>query len=321
MKKYMIVAMVIGIMGCAEHIMAMDDSSAAAGPSEHALVLAYASIDEIDVYGDTQLHEAMRNGLVGRVQQLLDMNADPNLLDGQGRSPFSYACADELPQDLAALERRKELLSMLYKAGAYDRRLRVDLLSPIILETIFRIGVEDRIEQEKILLIGDLMKQYKWAAAVISVIKEYMKPVNTFLIQNHPMKFGIAERYAIQDASVQAECLFQGCHANDMLQVLKALYVGVDVKGVVQNRSSLFLQEAVRCSSEEIVTLLLDCKAHVNVQAEDGTTPLHIAARSGKGSMIWLLLQYGADRMLKDGQGRTATDIARELQNRHCSVS
>lgn len=42
----------------------------------------------------------------------------------------------------------------------------------------------------------------------------------------------------------------------------------------------------------------------------DGRTPLMLAAAAGAEGMVALLLELGADAALRDGEGRTAADLA-----------
>ncbi|MEX0676079.1 MAG: ankyrin repeat domain-containing protein, partial [Pirellulales bacterium] len=55
----------------------------------------------------------------------------------------------------------------------------------------------------------------------------------------------------------------------------------------------------------EILNLLLDKGANVNVRLSDGSTPLHLAARSGGLNTVRLLLGRGADPNATDNKGET----------------
>ena len=51
--------------------------------------------------------------------------------------------------------------------------------------------------------------------------------------------------------------------------------------------------------------LLLSHGAQPNVADEVGLTPLHLAVASGSIHLVYLLLCFGADCMLKDGRGHS----------------
>lgn len=57
---------------------------------------------------------------------------------------------------------------------------------------------------------------------------------------------------------------------------------------------------------------ILDLKiVNVNDTTRRGNTALHAAAESGQGSMVRLLLQYGADPVIRNKQGKSAADLSR----------
>lgn len=61
----------------------------------------------------------------------------------------------------------------------------------------------------------------------------------------------------------------------------------------------------------ETSKLLIDKKAIVNAPGTDGTTPLMMAAATGKAAIVNLLLQHGADPTMFNEKGETAADFAR----------
>lgn len=64
-----------------------------------------------------------------------------------------------------------------------------------------------------------------------------------------------------------------------------------------------------------IIRLLLQYKAPINDTADNGCTPLHVAAKWGEREVVELLLKEGAEKSLKDNKGRTAASIAHDSGN------
>jgi uncharacterized protein len=59
-----------------------------------------------------------------------------------------------------------------------------------------------------------------------------------------------------------------------------------------------------------IMSLLLDNNAYIDAESPNGTTPLMMAALYGSASSVKLLLEAGADPLLKNQQGLSAIDFA-----------
>lgn len=62
----------------------------------------------------------------------------------------------------------------------------------------------------------------------------------------------------------------------------------------------------------EIMTLLLDKYAYIDAASPNGTTPLMMAAHYGTPAAVKLLLEAGADPLLKNEQGLSAIDFAQK---------
>ena len=73
----------------------------------------------------------------------------------------------------------------------------------------------------------------------------------------------------------------------------------------------------------EVVELLLsldeDARAYVNAKDVDGLTPLHMAAYNGYLQVVELLIRSGAILNSKDNDGNTPLDVA--LANHHAKIA
>jgi len=73
------------------------------------------------------------------------------------------------------------------------------------------------------------------------------------------------------------------------------------------------LHYAAAAGSNEIVSLLLEHYAYIDAESPNRTTPIMMAARGGHILTVKLLLDEGADAMLKNDAGMTAIDFARSV--------
>jgi ankyrin repeat protein len=60
----------------------------------------------------------------------------------------------------------------------------------------------------------------------------------------------------------------------------------------------------------DVVKLLLDRGAKIDLQRSDGATALIVAAQNGHEEVIKILLERGADRGIKDNTGKTFLDYS-----------
>ncbi|RFU27471.1 hypothetical protein B7463_g8880, partial [Scytalidium lignicola] len=95
---------------------------------------------------------------------------------------------------------------------------------------------------------------------------------------------------------------------NNLLRLLERSAIAkVPTKGKRQKgKYGTSLQAAAFAGNAEVVRMLLDNGANINVRDEHGQTPLHRAAYQGHTAIVELLLSKGADINEADQQGRTA---------------
>lgn len=71
------------------------------------------------------------------------------------------------------------------------------------------------------------------------------------------------------------------------------------------------LHMAVSTGSDSIVRLLCNvANVDLDIQDSDKMTPLHLAAEMGRESAIHILIDAGADVLLRNNLGHTAADLA-----------
>ena len=98
--------------------------------------------------------------------------------------------------------------------------------------------------------------------------------------------------------------------------VRRLLDAGVDVNAHAGNELTPLMwaaghDEGVGAAAvDRVVDVLLTHGAALDATDNRGRTALMIAAALGDGSTVALLLQRGADRTLKDKDGKTALDLA-----------
>jgi uncharacterized protein len=74
------------------------------------------------------------------------------------------------------------------------------------------------------------------------------------------------------------------------------------------------LHYAATAANIELITLLLENHAYIDAESPNGSTPLMMAAQYGTASAVKLLLEEGADPLLKNQLGLTAIDFARRVE-------
>jgi len=65
-----------------------------------------------------------------------------------------------------------------------------------------------------------------------------------------------------------------------------------------------------RDQADDVLMMLLDAGADVNITSKVNKTPLMAAASTGRASIVQLLLDQGADPNIKDSEQKTALDVA-----------
>ncbi|XP_024394421.1 BTB/POZ domain and ankyrin repeat-containing protein NBCL isoform X2 [Physcomitrium patens] len=80
-------------------------------------------------------------------------------------------------------------------------------------------------------------------------------------------------------------------------------------EGLILDKAFALHYAVNNCSRKVVETLLKVGAANVNLQDQDGETPLHMAAKLGDPEMIALLLDHEANPLMQSVTGATAMDI------------
>ena len=121
--------------------------------------------------------------------------------------------------------------------------------------------------------------------------------------------FGIKEFDSKNISSSQnlSEAVFTG----DLAAVKQGLTDGADPNAQDPRSGSTMLATAALMGYTQIVAVLLEHGADINVKSRDGSTALHAAAFLGRVETVKFLLEKGADTTLRNNMGGTAIEGAK----------
>ena len=139
-----------------------------------------------------------------------------------------------------------------------------------------------------------------------SVVKDHQDIVKTYLEAG----FSPDTR---DDNDVPALCLALRDNLNMMARQL--IDAGCDINAVASDRNYNALMEAAVLGNTEMVRLLLDKGAELNLQSKNDQTALMLAVGIGNEEIVRILCEAGADVNIKDVLDMTALQYARILKH------
>lgn len=140
---------------------------------------------------------------------------------------------------------------------------------------------------------------------------------NTELIESNKKRLEENDRYnvIVQIGKKLANKASTSCRKTNTDQFQTILYYlqnGQNPDEIFENRYTLLLPSAC-CGDEKLVKLLIEYKSDVNFRSlKEGMTALMLASKHGFYDIAYILIQNGADKNIKDLEGKTALEHAQE---------
>jgi quinoprotein dehydrogenase-associated probable ABC transporter substrate-binding protein len=212
-----------------------------------------------------------------RVKFLIGKGADVNKLNGQGYAPIHTAARQKHP----------EMVQLLI-----DRKADVNEADNNGMTPLLHAVMRDDVPTIKLLLAH--------SAKIEQPGPEGFPPLSLAIGED---KYEAAK--ALIDAGADVN-LTAG--ADKLTPLMVAAAQSRPAEG------AMFLPDSTR--PIDVAKALIDHDADVNAKSAKGVTALIVAATHNNAAMIGLLLQSGADPLIKDNQGQTALDLA-NLNNNH----
>jgi serine/threonine-protein phosphatase 6 regulatory ankyrin repeat subunit B len=262
------------------------------GNLDIARLLVESGAIEVGVKEANLIVEATRGNVIA-ISRLLDVGADINATDRQGRTALMWAAAKGHEEAVRLLVRRGA------DVAAKSRTARTALMEAcraghvgvvkILLESLDAEDEEGEEERHKVIDARDTNGN---------------TPLKEAWMGGHREILEMLAEYGAEEGEQEAKMLEAAdkCRVGVIEQLIKHR-VSVETTDRTE-RTPLML--ATRSGCDEGVKVLLEAGARVNPKSKSGETPLILAARRGYKRVVDILLKANADCDLATRRGRTA---------------
>ena len=225
------------------------------------------NINVSDGHGYTPLHYAVQNNQKGIVQLLISKNADLNLKTRLGQTPLH----------IASDRGNKDIVELLVSNGADINA--ADNAGNTLLHNAARNGQRD--------IVGLLIDK---GSDINASNKSNQTSLDIAVQQNHRE---IVELLLANGA--EASSIFGAACIGDLATVKAFLEKGVDVNARGTRRGRTALHIAASEGHKEVIKLLLENGADVNIGAHYNLTAADLAMQRNHNEVVELLVSKGAD--------------------------
>lgn len=246
------------------------------------LVGAGAIVDSRNMFGQTPLRRALDAGRPDIVDTLVQLGADPSILDDSGNVPDHTSCE------------RWNTSNFFAAAGAE------------VVADCIRHGADVGARDDKGFTPLHLAARHNPDPAIVSALLEAGAEVNTWAtgMGHH----GSILTSAGADPNLRTDRGYTSLHeavaANSSPDVVLALLeAGADVNAQVEGKTPLHM--ALEAAEPDVVEVLLERGAEVNAGADGGKAPLRTALWAADPDVVEMLLHRGAEANARWSDGAT----------------
>jgi len=262
---------------------------------------------------DTLVHVAVRNGKLEVLRTLLVAGADVNARNREKLSKTKTE--DYTPLHLAirsAPDNRAEIVYLLLAAGA-NPELSVIPSGKSAVELLFERAADlDSVEIRRVLIEGGVKFSGKDQISGQTVIHRAVEAGNWGLL-NSALALGIDPDAADKNGNTPLHIAAQKGNV-EMIRKLASVGCNVNTKNKSQKTPLILAVEGDQKNAvRELCSRGADVKISVG-RAQSRTTLLHIAASKNNSEIVEILLRAGVPVNTKNGEGKTALDIASDAK-------
>ena len=251
-------------------------------------------VDSRDDDGSTPFLRASQSGHSGIIWLLLDHNADVHVHDDEGNTPLQGAVHHGLVEVARMLLERNVEVNFCDSHGS----------TPLLLAS--KSGNNDLVQ----LLLdynADVHTHDNYGNSPLQVAARIGLLEIARLLLERNVEVNFCNSYGSTPLLLASQSGY-----TDVVRLLMDYNADVCARNA---NGDTPLYCATECGHLEITRILLECRAEANSQNNRGRTPLHEASKGrmqGSLDIVRLLLDHGADMQVHDISGQTASELAHE---------